>query len=436
MNKYDSEKIAGLLENSGIKLTDNLDNADVIILNTCSIREKAEQKVYSQIGRLTPLKKKKPDLIIGVGGCLAQIQGDKILQKSPQVDLVFGTLNINKLPGLIREIEKTGARISDIAAEYNHDDDYAPLKREGSVHTWVSIMHGCDNFCTYCVVPYTRGREKSRSKDAILSEIRGLSEKGFKEVTLLGQNVNSYGRELGDGIDFPDLLSLIDSINGIERIRFITSHPKDISYKLITAMAELPKVCEYLHLPMQAGSDRILQGMNRGYTSGDYLKKIDTAKKSIPKIAISTDIIVGFPGETDNDFKKTKDIIKSTRFDGIYLFKYSPRYETPAAKFSNQVPNDIKQARFEEILELQKEITTAKNKEIEGEIAEVLVEGKSKKDNKKFMGRTRTNKIVDFVAGEANPSDPKEDLTGKLVHVKITSGNLYSLEGIKSSNEQ
>jgi len=435
MNKYDSEKMVGLLENSGIRLTENLDNADVIILNTCSIRDKAEHKVYSQLGRLSPLKKKNPNLIIGVGGCVAQIQGEKILQRAPQVDLVFGTLNINKLPKLIKEIEETGARIADIDSNSDIDTDSATIKRNGTVHAWVSIMHGCDNYCTYCIVPYTRGREKSRTKEAIFAEIRGLSEKGFKEVTLLGQNVNSYGKDLADDIDFPDLLSLIDKIDGIERIRYMTSHPKDLSDKLINAMADLPKACESLHLPIQSGSDNVLYNMKRGYTSEEYLKKIDKVKEEIPKISLSSDIIVGFPGETDGDFEKTRDIIKSVRYDGIFLFKYSPRPETPASEFLNQIPNDVKQTRFEEIMKLQNEITLSKNKELEGRVLEILIEGRSKNDNNKLMGRTRTNKIVTipFLTKEGEGGFEKEDLTGKLINVKITRGNLYGLDGISVS---
>ena len=435
MNKYDSEKMVGLLENSGIRLTENLDNADVIILNTCSIRDKAEHKVYSQLGRLSPLKKKNPNLIIGVGGCVAQIQGEKILQRAPQVDLVFGTLNINKLPKLIKEIEETGARIADIDSNSDIDTDSEAIKRGGTVHAWVSIMHGCDNYCTYCIVPYTRGREKSRTKEAIFAEIRGLSEKGFKEVTLLGQNVNSYGKDLADDIDFPDLLSLIDKIDGIERIRYMTSHPKDLSDKLINAMADLPKACESLHLPIQSGSDNVLYNMKRGYTSEEYLKKIDKVKEEIPKISLSSDIIVGFPGETDGDFEKTRDIIKSVRYDGIFLFKYSPRPETPASEFLNQIPNDVKQTKFEEIMKLQNEITLSKNKELEGRVLEILIEGRSKNDNNKLMGRTRTNKIVTipFLTKEGEGGFEKEDLTGKLINVKITRGNLYGLDGISVS---
>ncbi len=434
MNKYDSERIAGILQNSGIGLTDNLETADVIILNTCSIREKAEQKVYSQLGRLAPLKEKNPGLIIGVGGCVAQIQGKRILQRAPQVDLVFGTFNINKLPYLVREIEEKGIKIADVNDGYDiENDDSSAIKREGSVGAWVSIMHGCNNFCTYCIVPYTRGREKSRSAGSILREIRGLAGEGFKEVTLIGQNVNSYGKDGVEGIDFPDLVSMIDNIKGIERIRFITSHPKDLSDKLIKAMAGLPHVCEYLHLPIQAGSDRVLSRMNRGYTSSDYLKKIENIKKSIPEASLSTDIIVGFPGETDDDFDKTKDIIKRVGYDGIYLFKYSPRKETPAAEFSDMAPDDVKQERFEEIMELQDGITLEKNKLYEGRTVEVLIEGKSRKDKEKFTGRTRTNKLVNLAPNQARG---QEDLTGRLINVKITKGNLYSLEGILVSENQ
>ncbi|MBI4379068.1 MAG: tRNA (N6-isopentenyl adenosine(37)-C2)-methylthiotransferase MiaB, partial [Nitrospinae bacterium] len=441
MNKYDSERIYGVLQKSGIRLTDNLENADIIIVNTCSIREKAEQKVYSQLGRLTPFKKKNPNLIIGVGGCVAQIQGMKILQRVSCVDLVFGTLNIHKLPHLIQCIEEKREKIADIHNDHNVEEDSIPIQREGNVHAWVSIIQGCNNHCTYCVVPYTRGRERSRDEKSILSEIRDLTELGFKEVTLLGQNVNSYGRDRDNGIDFPDLLSMIDKIDGIERIRFVTSHPKDISDKLIEAIADLSKVCEYLHLPVQAGSDRVLYKMNRGYTSQDYLKTIDKVKKNIPEIALSTDIIVGFPGETDEDFEGTKDVIKSVQYDGIYLFKYSLRNETPAATFPDQVTDEIKQTRFEEILELQKGITLEKNKKLEGSIVEVLAEGKSKNDNKNFTGRTRTNKIVNFAMAphmnyvRGNPSQSNNDLTGRIVHVKIVAGNLYSLEGIINNNQ-
>src|SRR3990167_856339 len=435
MNKYDSEKMVGLLENSGISLTDNLTKADIIILNTCSIREKAEHKVYSQLGRLAPLKEKNPNLIIGVGGCVAQIQGEKILQRSPQVDLVFGTLNINKLPKLIKDIEDTGVRIADIVHDSEIDNDTAVIKRDGNIHAWVSIMHGCNNYCSYCIVPYTRGREKSRTREAILSEIRGLSEKGFKEVTLLGQNVNSYGRDISEEMRFPELLSLVDSIDGIERIRFMTSHPKDLSNKLIKAMADLPKACESLHLPIQSGSDNVLYNMKRGYTSEEYLKKIDKVKEEIPKISLSSDIIVGFPGETDGDFEKTMDIIKSVRYDGIFLFKYSPRPETPASEFLNQIPNDVKQTRFEEIMKLQNEITLSKNKELEGRVLEILIEGRGKNDNNKLMGRTRTNKIVTIpsLTKEGEGGFEKEDLTGKLINVKITKGNLYGLDGTSVS---
>jgi tRNA-2-methylthio-N6-dimethylallyladenosine synthase len=441
MNKYDSERIYGVLQKSGIRLTDNLENADIIIVNTCSIREKAEQKVYSQLGRLTPFKKKNPNLIIGVGGCVAQIQGEKILQRSPCVDLVFGTLNIHNLPHLIQCIEEKREKIAVIHNDHNVEEDSIPIQREGNVHAWVSIIQGCNNYCTYCIVPYTRGRERSRDEESILSEIRDLTELGFKEITLLGQNVNSYGRDRDNGIDFPDLLSMINKIDGFERIRFVTSHPKDISDKLIEAIADLSKVCEYLHLPVQAGSDRVLYKMNRGYTSQDYLKTIDKVKKNIPEIALSTDIIVGFPGETDEDFEGTKDVIKSVQYDGIYLFKYSLRNETPAATFPDQVTDEVKQTRFEEILELQKGITLGKNKKLEGSIVEVLVEGKSKNDNRKFTGRTRTNKIVNFVMAphinyvRGNSSQSNNDLAGRLIHVKIIKGNLYSLEGIINNNQ-
>ncbi len=421
MNKYDSERIVGILEGLDFQLTEDLTLADMILLNTCSIREKAEQKVFSQLGRLKRLKEGNPDLIIGVCGCIAQIEGDSIFQRAPQVDLVFGTLNIDRLPYMVREVEKKRGRVLEIAEDCNPDIQSPLTFRESRIRAWVSIIQGCNNYCTYCVVPYTRGRERSRSSSVILDEIRGLAEQGYKEVTLLGQNVNSYGKDRSDDIDFSELLSMVEEIDGIERIRFVTSHPKDISVKLMYAMRDLSKVCEHLHLPVQSGSDRILDMMGRGYTSEEYLSKVDRLKSLISGIAISTDIIVGFPGESDDDFKKTEEILRKVEYDSIFLFKYSPRPETLAASLSNHVPTDIKEERFDRLLMIQKEITLKKNRDMEGGIEEVLVEGPSKKDRKKLTARTRSNKIVNFSSNR--------DIKGEMADLKIVRGGLYSLDG-------
>ncbi|MFV1952056.1 MAG: tRNA (N6-isopentenyl adenosine(37)-C2)-methylthiotransferase MiaB [Nitrospinota bacterium] len=421
MNKYDSERIVGILEGLDFQLTEDLTLADMILLNTCSIREKAEQKVFSQLGRLKRLKEGNPDLIIGVCGCIAQIEGDSIFQRAPQVDLVFGTLNIDRLPYMVREVEKKRGRVLEIAEDCDPDIQSPLTFRESRIRAWVSIIQGCNNYCTYCVVPYTRGRERSRSSSVILDEIRGLAEQGYKEVTLLGQNVNSYGKDRSDGIDFSQLLSMVEEIGGIERIRFVTSHPKDIFVKLMYAMRDLSKVCEHLHLPVQSGSDRILDMMGRGYTSEEYLSKVDRLKSLISGIAISTDIIVGFPGESDDDFKKTEEILRKVEYDSIFLFKYSPRPETLAASLSNHVPIDIKEERFDKLLMIQKEITLRKNRDMEGGIEEVLVEGPSKKNREKLTARTRSNKIVNFYSNR--------DIKGEMADLKIVRGGLYSLDG-------
>jgi len=422
MNKYDSEVISGILTENSFAMTDDISHADVILLNTCSIREKAEQKVFSQIGRLRPLKEKNPGLIIGVGGCVGQLQGEQILKKAPLVDLVFGTSNAYRLPELIEQIEESGVRIADVEEEVARSEFSAHIKREGTVHAWVSILRGCSNYCTYCVVPYARGEEKSRNPGDILSEICHLIEKGYKEVTLLGQNVNSYGNDLGKETDFPALLEQVNSVKGLERIRFVTSHPRDFTDRLIDAMASLEKVCESLHLPVQAGSDRVLEKMNRGYGISGYMDKLERVRGRIKNLSVTTDIIVRFPGESEADFFKTRDLVKSTRFDSLFLFKYSKRPETPAASYEDQVMDREKQKRFEEILELQKGISTEINRSYEGKKMEVLVEGKSRTDSGKMTGRTRMNKIVNF-------SFSVQPQVGSLVQVNILRGKVYGLEG-------
>lgn len=413
MNMHDSEKMAGILLNEGYTLTDAPQDADLIVFNTCSIRQKAEQKFRSELGRTKSLKKKNPFLRIAVAGCIAQQQGRGIIKNNPQVDYVFGPQNLQRLGDMIR----TGESV--VLTEDNPEisDSDLPVLRKDGIRAWVSIMYGCNNFCSYCVVPYTRGREKSRPARSIYEEIRKLASAGFKEVTLLGQNVNSYKSE----IDFGGLLKQIDAIEGIERIRFVTSHPRDLSEDLMGCIKELSKVCEHIHLPLQSGSSRILRIMNRGYTYEDYMRKADKLIKEIPGIAITTDIITGFPSEAVDDHASTIMALRAVEFDGIFAFKFSSRPGTKAAVMDEKVPDLVKSQRLAEILELQDEITLKKNRALEGTMQEVLIEGASKTDKGKITGRTRTNKIVNFSGNKVSP--------GQIADVRIVKAMRHSLEG-------
>lgn len=421
MNKHDSERIAGILKEENYSLTDNIEKADMILLNTCSVREKAEQKVYSQLGRLRKLKEKSPHLIIGVCGCIAQKEKKRMLGKVPFVDIIFGTHNIHNLPQILNNFKCGNEKVVEILDESGDFDFPSPIYRESKIQAWVSIMQGCNNYCSYCVVPYTRGREKSMPSSLILDECTRLSDEGYKEVTLLGQNVNSYGNDIKGEIDFADILEKVNQIDGLERIRFITSHPKDISDKLIEKFVKLPKVCEHLHLPIQSGSDRILEKMNRGYTAKQYVEIITKLRSLMPDIGLTTDIIVGFPGEKEEDFLETKRLLQDIKYDTIFLFKYSPRPETKAALIKEKVSAEKKRERFDDLLSIQKEITLSKNKSLEGKREEILVEGESKKNKNKLTGRTRTNKIVNFYGSK--------NLIGKTINVYIKKSGLYSLEG-------
>ncbi|MEW6003204.1 MAG: tRNA (N6-isopentenyl adenosine(37)-C2)-methylthiotransferase MiaB, partial [Nitrospirota bacterium] len=381
--------------------------------NTCSIRQKAEQKFYSELGKAKAYKKRKPGIKIAVAGCVAQQEGKNILRKAPYVDFIFGPQNIHKLPGLLSR--GTSPVVTDDNTEIATTD--LPVKRGEGVKAWVTIMYGCNNFCSYCVVPYTRGRERSRPSDNIYSEVVELSERGYREITLLGQNVNSYRSDT----DFPGLLRKLDQIRGIERIRFVTSHPRDLSAELISAMADLSKVCEHIHLPLQSGSSKILELMNRGYTYEDYIEKVSNLRRKIPDISITSDIIAGFPGETEDDHMLTLKALREIEFDGIFAFKFSRRPGTRSASISSNLSEEVKSERLSEILKIQDEITTQRNRFLEGTIQEVLIEGESETDKEKLTGRTRTNKIVNI---------PKIDVErGTLLHVEITKGRPHSLEG-------
>ncbi len=416
MNFHDSERMIGILKDEGYNLTDNPDKADLIILNTCSIREKAEQKFYSDLGRLRKLKKTNPRLKIGVGGCIAQQAAEKIFKKVPYVNLVLGPQNIESLPDLIGTEKSTS-----LEDRPDNSKTYINPHRFDRIKAWVTIMYGCDNFCSYCVVPYTRGRERSRPWIDIYREVKELSEAGYKEVTLLGQNVNSYGSGLEDGMDFPELLYKIHSIDGIKRIRFVTSHPKDFSRNLVNAIKELSKVCEHIHLPLQSGSDSVLNLMKRGYIYSDYKEEIELLRAEVPGIAITTDIITGFPGESEEDFEKTVKALKENNYDGIFAFKYSKRPNTSAVKFPDHISDEVKAKRLSKVLEIQDEITLKKNKELIGKEVDVLVEGKSKSGENKMAGRTRTNKIVNFSS--------KTDLIGEVIKLRVIEARHHSLDG-------
>jgi len=413
MNVHDSEKILGVLEPEGFLQTDNPRSADLIIFNTCSIRQKAEQKFYSELGRIKSYKKLNPRLKIAVAGCIAQQEGKNIFKRAPHVDFIFGPQNIRALKHFVAD------GYVPVAIEANPliAIEDLPARRSTGISAWVTIMYGCNNFCSYCVVPYTRGRERSRPSEHIVAEVSKIAEEGFREITLLGQNVNSYESD----VDFPGLLRKLDRVGGIERIRFVTSHPKDLSTALINAIKELPKICEHIHLPLQSGSTAILKMMSRRYTFEDYIEKVAALRAKIPDISITSDIIAGFPGETDEDHRLTLKALHEIEFDGIFAFKYSSRPGTKAAKMQGNLTEEVKSERLYEILVLEDTITQKKNKALVGAIQEVLIEGPSENGNGNLTGRTRTNKIVDIWADDI--------IKGALVDVEIIKGRRHSLEG-------
>lgn len=422
MNEHDSERMLCLLEGSSFKETKDAGEADLILINTCSVREKPEHKVYSALGRFKQLKKER-GTIIGVTGCVAQQEGERLLGRVPYLDLVIGTHALSFLPGMVQEAEAGRGRLCETRFDSGGGTLKTPFPKKsiGKLKSYVTLMQGCNRFCSFCIVPYVRGRERSRPSRDILDEIQRLADQGVKEVCLLGQNVNAYGKGLEEEIDFPELLRRIDQVDGIARVRFTTSHPADLSDGLIQAFSGLKSLCEHIHLPVQSGSDRILEGMHRGYTKASYLDKINRLKKRCPAIAITADVIVGFPGETEEDFLETLDLMEKVRFDDLYSFKYSPRRGTQAAQLEDQVPNEIKDHRLYALQERQKEITFETHKALEGSVMEVLVEGQSKQSGHDVTGRTRTHKIVNF-RGEL-------DWVGRLIKIQITRAYPHSLRG-------
>lgn len=419
MNEHDSEKMASLLEEYGYEEVSDLESADLVLVNTCAVRKKAEQKFFSFVGRVRNLKRKK-GIIIGVTGCIPQMEKEKLVERLQDVDFFLGPSSIHRLKDALRS-SKEGKRYFDFSEDGEEVLCLVPAVKEPKVKAYVTIMKGCDNFCSYCVVPYVRGREISRPSKEILEEIRYLAEKGVKEVVLLGQNVNSYNKNRHD-LSFPELLDKVNEVEGIERIRFVTSHPKDMSDELIDSFGRLKKLCEHIHLPFQSGSDKILKLMNRGYTKEEYLEKIERLRKVCPNIAITADCIVGFPGEDEKDFEETLDLIRTVRFNNIFSFVFSPRKYTKASTLPNRVPLDVAKERLKVLQDEQKRITLERNQELEGKRVEVLVEGKSKRYESELTGRTRTNVVVNFPG-------PLE-LIGRTVEVVVTKGYANSVRGI------
>jgi tRNA-2-methylthio-N6-dimethylallyladenosine synthase len=424
MNQYDSERIAQVMAREGYDRTDRIDAADLILLNTCSVRDKAEQKVYSALGSWREFKKYRDGVIIGVGGCVAQQEGERLLKRAPHLDLVFGTHNIHKLPEMIEQVQ--AAQLRPVETAFYRDPAYMEdadgRTQVYGVKAFVTIMQGCNKVCSFCIVPHVRGREVSRPSAKIIAEVEALVTRGVIEVMLLGQNVNSYGKLTPGEVSFAELLRRIDAIGGLERIRFTTSHPQDLSPELTEAFADVTHLCEHLHLPVQSGSDTVLARMRRGYTREEYLERLRRLRDRCPEVALSTDIIVGFPGETDDEFDATLELLEQVEYDEIYSFVYSPRPQTVSAKiYDDDIAEHVKKERLERVQTLQRVISSKKNRQRIGDLEEVLIDGPSKLKNGQVMGRTRGNRIV-------NVSGP-DSLAGKLAPVRITGATATSLIG-------
>jgi tRNA-2-methylthio-N6-dimethylallyladenosine synthase len=420
MNEHDSERMAGMLEAEGYSRADAAEDASVVVFNTCCIRENADQRLYGNLGHAKAIKDRRPDMRIVVGGCLAQKDRTLIQQRAPYVDVVLGTHNLASLPRLLAE-SKDGPAF-EILEQTEIFPSALPARRFSSWHAWVSISIGCNNSCTFCIVPAVRGREVSRRTGEIVDEVQSLVDDGVIEVTLLGQNVNSYGRDLDGHPLFSKLLRALDEIDGLRRVRFTSPHPKDFRADTVAAMAECRTVCEHIHLPVQAGSDRVLKRMKRAYTRTKYLEKVAMVREAIPEVAVTTDIIVGFPGETESDFDDTLSLVAEARYDAAYTFQYSPRPMTEAAAYDEMIPKDVIQGRYERLTSLQEAISLERNRACIGHTEEVVVEGPSKKDSTRLTGRTRTNRIVHFASQGAEE--------GSLATVTITDAAPHYLEGV------
>lgn len=422
MNEHDTEIMAGLLQGMGYRPAMGESDADVILYNTCAVRENAEDKVFGEIGRLRPLKTMNPELVLGLCGCMAQEKGVQrmVQEKFPWVDLVFGTHNIHRLPQLLMAARQSQDTVMEVWDRAASTVENLPKSRKEGIRAWVNVQYGCNKFCTYCIVPYTRGSERSRLPEDVVEEVQQLVAQGFKEITLLGQNVNDYGVDLGTA-SFADLLRKVNAIPGIERIRFTTSNPWNFTDDVIAAIRECEHVVEHIHLPVQSGNNEVLKRMNRSHTREYYLSLVEKIRQAIPDVILTTDIIVGFPGETEEQFQDTLDLIKKVRFDNAFTFIYSPRENTPAAKQTDLVSLEEKKARLQRLNEVQYAISLEKNQHLQGTVVEVLVEGESKTNSEVLAGRTRANKLVLF------PGD--KSLTGRLISVKITEPQTWLLKG-------
>lgn len=421
MNEHDSETLAGMLTEKGYEESLERDEADVVIFNTCSVRDNADKRFFGTLGQLKKIKQRNPQFTVCVCGCMMQQQHiiDSIKAKYPWVDVIFGTHNIHQFPELLEHVLQEKEKVINVWEDGGEIVEGLPAKRLYKHKAFVNIMYGCNNFCTYCIVPYTRGRERSRKPEDIIREVKNLTADGVREITLLGQNVNSYKGD--ENTDFADLIYMLNDIEGLERIRFMTSHPKDLSDKLIQAYVDCEKLCKYIHLPVQCGSSRVLQKMNRKYTREDYLELIRKLRAAVPEITVSTDIIVGFPGETEDDFRETLSLVAEVEYDSAFTFLYSIRKGTPAEKYPDQIPEEIKHERFNRLVELVNEISAKKNAAYVGRVEKVLVEGYSKNTAAAYSGRTDGFKLINF--------EGAEDMVGKIVDVKVTAGKTFSLEG-------
>lgn len=398
MNEADSETIAGILTERGYQPCEDVHDADLILLITCAIRDHAEERIYGKLGQLMQIKKQKPDLIIGVGGCMTQQMpiAKKLRTKFPLLNLIFGTHNLHEFADMLDDVVQRNSRVFNIKNIDGIVVENLPKMHHSSYKANVNITYGCNNFCTYCIVPYVRGRERSRLKDDIVQEVVNLVERGYVEITLLGQNVNSYGKDLTEPVRFEELMIALADLEGLKRIRFMTSHPKDMSDELIDIVAQHDNICNHIHLPMQSGSSKVLKAMNRHYTKESYLALANRVRSKVPDCTITTDIIVGFPGETEEDFAHTLDVVKQVKFDAAYTFAYSPRPGTPAAEYENQVPEDVKKRRLHELIAVVQDLMRDSNLRCVGKTYQVMVDGVSKKDSEVFSGRTDHNKLVHF----------------------------------------
>ena len=420
MNISDAERMEGQLKTIGYERVEEMEGADLILLNTCCVRETAEDKVYGKIGEIKHLKRANPDLIFGITGCMAQKESDGLIKRAPHIDFVLGTNKVHELTHVVQEIERERGHIVDTQLGETELPDDVPVARGGKFSAWVPIMYGCNNFCTYCIVPYVRGRERSRLPEDVVNEVREAVAQGYTEVTLLGQNVNSYGKD-HKLADFADLLKMVDEVPGIKRVRFMTSHPKDLSDKVIAVIRDGKHICEHIHLPVQYGSNKILKAMNRVYTVESYKDLVRRIRQEIPNAALTTDLIVGFPGETDEDFAEMLAFLKEIRYDSAYTFIYSKRSGTPAATMDNQLDDKVKHQRLEQLMALQNEISLEINQGLKDKVLEVMVEGPSKNDAAIWNGRTRTNKIVLF--------EHKDEQEGDFINIKITHPQTWVLKG-------